>query len=466
MMLKRPVSFFWLLFLLTDLHPVFGQFSGGTADGHGNVRISNVVCVVINANPFVGGNGAGAAYNRKVNVTCTVVNANPYLGGAGQGTSGLSITNISCVTVNANPFLGGTGDGHADLNITNITCTPINANPFLGGNGDGHSDLSLINITCTVVNANPFLGGSGDGHTDLNLTNVICVPINANPFLGGTADGHAMASVQNVTCVPINVNPFLGGVADGHAFASLQNVTCVPINVNPFKGGIADGHADMRLINITCSIVNVNPFLGGIASGHSFKSLTNIMCGVSSLPIQLIFFQARADGSKVLLTWETAAEVNNDYFTIEKASPNMRFEKVLAMNGAGNSNHSSYYDAADPNPFNGVSYYRLKQTDFDGLYSYSQTEEINFEHQVTTSISPNPVTKDRDVTLSLESSNEEDVNLQIRDALGAVVYSFIKPVLKGENKFLLKLPLLHSGIYFLDISSNSKAETLKLLVEN
>lgn len=144
----------------------------------------------------------------------------------------------------------------------------------------------------------------------------------------------------------------------------------------------------------------------------------------------------------------------------------MRFEKLLTMNGAGNSNLSSYYDAADVNPFNGVSYYRLKQTDFDGLYSYSQTEEINFERRVATSISPNPVTKDRDVMLSLESSNEEDVNLQIRDAIGAIIYQFIKPVIKGENKFLLKLPLLHSGIYFIDISSNSKAETLKLLVEN
>lgn len=435
----RSTCFIFLINLLALCQQTFGQYKGGIADAHANVRLNNVVCVVINTNPFIGGAGDGVANSRKVNITCTVVNANPFIGGSGDGFSDIRITNVSCTPVNTNPFLGGIGGGQSNLRLNNVACTTINTNPFVGGSGDGNSFASVINVNCTLINVNPFLGGIGDGHSNTRITNVACVPVNVNPFLGGPADGHAMAYVQNVTCIPINVNPF--------------------------KGGFADGHANLRMVNISCSVVNVNPFLGGRASGHSFKAQTNISCGASSLPITLIFFMVKQEDEKIMLSWETASEINNDCFTVERSKENGFFEKILDVDGAGNSSQQLFYETADEDPVDGVSYYRLRQTDYDGRYSFSRTVEVNIDRKSATGISPNPLTNDQEVLLSYESSHDEQISIRIRDALGITVCTLSRQTTKGVNNFQVKPPFLHNGIYFVDVCSSAKTETLKLLVE-
>lgn len=412
-MFTRSSCIVLLLYLLTRCHAAYSQFKGGIADAHANARLNNVVCVVINTNPFSGGTGDGTANSRKVNIVCTVVNTNP--------------------------FIGGSGDGFSDFRITNVVCTPVNTNPFLGGSGDGNSFASVINVNCSLINVNPFLGGIGDGHSDIRIT--------------------------NVTCVPVNVNPFLGGRADGNAMAYVQNVTCIPINVNPFKGGIADGHANLRMVNVSCTVVNVNPFLGGRASGHSFKAQTNINCGASSLPITLLFFLAKPEDEKILLSWETSSEINNDYFTVERSKENGFFEAIFELDAAGNSSKELFYQATDENPFVGISYYRLRQTDYDGHSSFSKTVEVNIDRKSSTVISPNPLTNDKEIMLSYESPHDEQISISIRDALGVSVCTLIRQSTKGVNNFQVKLPFLHNGIYFVDVCSPAKTETLKLLVE-
>jgi hypothetical protein len=387
-----------------------------------------------------------------------------FSGGAADGHSNLRISNITCIVVNVNPFKGGSGDGHANITLTNITCTPINANPFAGGIGEGHSNLRLTNITCTAVNSNPFLGGAGGGSVSSNLINMICVTVNANPFLGGTGDGHAEINLTNVTCVPVNANPFLGGIGDGNASSTLLNIICTAVNVNPYRGGFADGHANIRLVNTSCAVVNVNPFLGGIASGYCIKGITNILCGATSLPIGLISFSARPDDNKVYLTWETATETNNDFFTVERSVEGSMFEKVLTKKGAGNSNVPVYYEAVDEKPFRGVSYYRLRQTDYDGNYSFSEIMRINFIRETATNIAPNPVTEEKNLMLSFESPANDELNISIHNALGILIYTFSVPAVIGENNIPLKVPFLNNGMYFVDIKSSAETETLKLLV--
>ena len=107
------------------------------------------------------------------------------------------------------------------------------------------------------------------------------------------------------------------------------------------------------------------------------------------LPIELLSFTADLNNSSVDLKWQTVSEINNDYFTLEKSSDGLTWQAFEEQPGAGNSSTILNYLAIDLSPFKGVSYYRLKQTDFNGSYQYSNIESVNF---ITNEVSvyPNP----------------------------------------------------------------------------
>jgi len=87
-------------------------------------------------------------------------------------------------------------------------------------------------------------------------------------------------------------------------------------------------------------------------------------------PIQLTRFNARVENRVVHLEWETAFETNNDFFTVEKSSDAISFEKLAIVQGAGNSTNLRKYSIIDDSPINGIWYYRLRHTDFDGSLKY------------------------------------------------------------------------------------------------
>ena len=108
------------------------------------------------------------------------------------------------------------------------------------------------------------------------------------------------------------------------------------------------------------------------------------------LPIELLFFKALvANENQVLCKWSTATEINNDYFTVEKTQDGINYEFVTNVTGAGNSNTTLNYSIIDPSPYLGISYYRLKQIDFNGQYTYSQLEPINLNTIEIINIYPN-----------------------------------------------------------------------------
>lgn len=89
------------------------------------------------------------------------------------------------------------------------------------------------------------------------------------------------------------------------------------------------------------------------------------------LPIELKMFNAAIDGKNVLLRWTTSTEVQNDYFTIERSADAGLWEAITTVKGMGNSNHEVNYSVFDTSPLKGISYYRLKQTDYDTQSKYS-----------------------------------------------------------------------------------------------
>ncbi|MBR3981065.1 MAG: BspA family leucine-rich repeat surface protein [Bacteroidales bacterium] len=95
------------------------------------------------------------------------------------------------------------------------------------------------------------------------------------------------------------------------------------------------------------------------------------------LPIELSYFTVTQDGGNILFVWETATETNNDYFTIEQSIDGVSFHEVAQIAGAGTSSTNNYYEYSMLATFSGLMYFRLKQTDYNGDYSYSNIQAIN-----------------------------------------------------------------------------------------
>lgn len=85
-----------------------------------------------------------------------------------------------------------------------------------------------------------------------------------------------------------------------------------------------------------------------------------------SLPINLVSFNAKKVKENIELTWSTASEINNAYFSIERSIDGFYYQEIGRLSGAGNSNSVIHYSFFDNQPFNGVSYYRLTQVDYNG----------------------------------------------------------------------------------------------------
>ena len=108
---------------------------------------------------------------------------------------------------------------------------------------------------------------------------------------------------------------------------------------------------------------------------HQF-TLATLDNATSPLPIELLSFNAVLENRIVKLTWKTASETNNDFFTLEKSKDGISWESFKTVDGAGSSSSILNYEDYDQNPYSGVSYYRLKQTDFNGAF-YLLNDQIN-----------------------------------------------------------------------------------------
>lgn len=186
------------------------------------------------------------------------------------------------------------------------------------------------------------------------------------------------------------------------------------------------------------------------------------------LPITLVSFEATpTSNGDVALHWATSSEINNDYFTIERSVDAEQWEVVRTIEGAGNSSTHLRYAELDEDPHFGVSYYRLRQTDFDGTYSYSHTEAI--EIMTPSSIEdlkvyPNP--SNGKFNIEFTTPKEGQANLHVYNTLGNLVHSGSMEIHSGANKVQLNLQHLDPGQYFIRMVTSSGEAVQRSIVVN
>ncbi|MES2557396.1 MAG: T9SS type A sorting domain-containing protein [Bacteroidota bacterium] len=189
------------------------------------------------------------------------------------------------------------------------------------------------------------------------------------------------------------------------------------------------------------------------------SSSTGCVNCMSSLPVELLRFNVSKTAESVICNWETASELNSDYFIIERSSNGIDFEPIGQMDGAGTSTQMHTYTLYDSSPIDhGVSYYRLAQTDFDGTTTYSETKSINFSATTTVTIVPNPSTG----TFSVIGKHIDLTTLSIRNLFGQQL--FPAQINELEEETVLQFSDLPEGIYFLTYENNKESVTERIIV--
>ena len=183
-----------------------------------------------------------------------------------------------------------------------------------------------------------------------------------------------------------------------------------------------------------------------------------------TLPVKLISFSGRLNGTKVDLNWVTANELNTKHFEVERGADGQVFTKLATVTAKGNSNTATSYDLVDANPLKGVNYYRLKIVDIDGKFEYSQIVIIRIDAgvQLVTKVAPNPFTGKIDVYLTL--THNTPVDFRFIDINGRMIFSKSVKGLKGFNWFTINdLDKLPSAPYILHIKTDDATIVEKLI---
>ena len=192
-------------------------------------------------------------------------------------------------------------------------------------------------------------------------------------------------------------------------------------------------------------------------SGVSIFSPFGARSGSSPLPIELIAFKAQVVEKQVRLTWETASERDNDFFTVERSRNARNFEIVSTIDAVGNSQEKQVYSLIYGQPNEGTSYYRLKQTDFDGSFTYSNVVFVQFDKYIQDAliIFPNPANGNEFTAKLQEFVLDSETTIEIMDINGKTLYLF-QPEMSKENnhsEIAIKNLNLSPGIYIVSVYS-------------
>jgi hypothetical protein len=205
-----------------------------------------------------------------------------------------------------------------------------------------------------------------------------------------------------------------------------------------------------------------------VFTSYSRFTIADKIGGANPLPIELIYFSATKNNKQVNVNWETASELNNDYYLVEKSKDGVSFESFAKVAAAGNSLSKLKYATIDGNPFSGVSYYRLRQVDFNGAYSYSQIQAVEFDDskEFSFDVFPNP-NEGKNINITLNANQDDEVLVVVYDITGQESYSKVLITSEDDNSVFAIDPSnsLAPGVYLITATSKQTIYSKRLIVK-
>ncbi|MCO6499850.1 MAG: T9SS type A sorting domain-containing protein [Vicingus serpentipes] len=347
------------------------------------------------------------------------------------------------------------GANAVDFNGTATDNAICNDGSWTSGDIDISGDLtnsdsmwvSNIDVDRTLTNeTNGYIEATGTisvtvGAT-LNQKGIIYAPTGTLDFSGSTFNVYD-GSLTTVDDFTASGNGSITGVTDCGAIkvistSSFTGSVLLTGNVDFCdNSGVAPTRAGTTMDPKVDSYSGTNVPFGG--------SVTYCTCDALTLPIELLSFSAYERDNKVQLEWNTITEINNNYFTIYKSKDAINWEEVVKVTGAGNSSQIRHYTSVDQKPYFGTSYYRLKQTDFDGRFEYFPIVTINIANKEIVTVYPNPAKN----SITIMGNSLELKDIVLANYLGQDLTHSIQISKENNNRKQIDVSSLSSGIYFL-----------------
>ena len=187
------------------------------------------------------------------------------------------------------------------------------------------------------------------------------------------------------------------------------------------------------------------------SSNGSTYTATQLASGeivpTATLPVELISFSAEKKNDYVELKWQTASEINSDYFDIVRANDNMQMESIGKVNAAGSSNKMINYSFTDPFPAPGINYYQLVEYDFDRAHQESKIVSVTNENSIETILKAYPNPTNGATTFDFYSVAGGIYYMKAFSNSGDQVYATKIFGIAGENRFSLSLHDFSLGAY-------------------
>ncbi|MFA4917326.1 MAG: T9SS type A sorting domain-containing protein [Syntrophales bacterium] len=384
---------------------------------------------------------------------------------------GASITNMACLVINNSSINAITRitSGHiiseGDYNTVKWNCGTTTGSyvvPF------GYSTTAYIPLTFNKTSAGSANMSfatrrtvAADNTPLMGVTNVAAVG-NMNSTYGGSATASVIDRWWNITAsaaATANITFSYRGEENTMTIGPTGPIDAQHWNGTiwelPVWAGSGTGVTGAGTVGST-TITGANTFSPWILVARS-----------APLPIELLDFTAvclspsgGGAGGGVSVNWSTASETNNAFFTIERSLSHSGggvgggWAAVGTVNGAGNSNSILYYQFTDENIEQGTFlYYRLKQTDFDGAFTYSGIIAVSCQDNLIEIINiyPNPASGCFDYIIC--STEDREIFVSVTDVSGKVIISKKENITKGLNYKSLDVSTLASACYYLKIET-------------
>ncbi len=177
-----------------------------------------------------------------------------------------------------------------------------------------------------------------------------------------------------------------------------------------------------------------------------------------NLPIVLTEFNAIKRRDKIMISWKTESELNNDFIAVERSSDGRKFTEIGRLLGSGTSYDVQSYHLEDKAPLLGMNYYRLRQVDFDGTTTFSKIVSIAFNDVAKDKLLAYPTVLENGQKLSIDLSEGQGdiIQLEVFNTNGQLVRSYY---VQGEGKSSILISSFAEGMYF--IKTNGLYTNLK-----
>ncbi len=328
-------------------------------------------------------------------------------------------------------------------------------NPTMGFASSGSQSLAQCytpscsnqNLTFTMFDNRGFCSTYLATYDNCTWANSYCVSLDqwsvtvqgrSVETLGNTVTGNGNTTFNDPDCIGttlLNPTPLYGVSAYTYNWSTGATSPTITVGVSPAV--------------YTCTVTD--------ACGTSVVATFNIGC---PLPVRLNSFSAILQNDIALINWETLSESGIEKFRLEKADITGNFSPIALIDPSGNSN-GSIYELKDPEPFDGINYYRLALIFEGGEIEYSEVASVHQKSDVV-QIDPNP--NNGVFIVSINTPTEDEILIEVFNSTGIKVYSEIINSAGTVTKQTLDLSDQSQGVYTINILCAGKSSTEKLII--